>query len=95
MTVSFVFPFGWKEINKGGKRRKRTISQQQGERERKRGQLLTISSTLWHWSLATTTSDTDTVDDIALLGLVAQATSLVGSRGSRGAVDDFQLSELY
>jgi len=31
---------------------------------------LAISSTLWYWPLATSTADTDTVDDIALLGLV-------------------------
>jgi len=55
----------------------------------------TISSTLWRWSLATTTSDTDTVDHISLLGLVTQTTGLVWSGRSRCAVDDMQLSELY
>merc|ERR1711939_971705 len=53
-----------------------------------------ISSTLWHRSLATTTSHTDTVDHIALLGLVTQTTGLVWSGRSRCAVDDIQLSEL-
>jgi len=32
---------------------------------------LAIGGTLWYWALATSTADTDTVDDIALLGLVA------------------------
>jgi len=53
-----------------------------------------ISSTLWHRSLATSTSDTDTVDHVALLGLVTQTTGLVWSGRSRCAVDDIQLSEL-
>lgn len=57
--------------------------------------MLTVGGTLGHRSLATTTSDADTVDDIALFGLVSQATSLVGSRRARSAVDDIQLSELY
>lgn len=34
------------------------------------------------------------VDDVALLGLVAEAAGLVGARGARRAVDDVQLSEL-
>jgi hypothetical protein len=59
------------------------------------GSFLTIGGTLGHRLLATTTSDTDAVDDIALLGLVSQAAGLVGSGGTRRAVDDIKLSELY
>jgi len=55
----------------------------------------TECSTLRHRLLAATTSNTNSVDDIALLGLVAETTSLVWSRGTRSAVDDVQLSELY
>jgi len=54
-----------------------------------------VSSTLWHGLLATTSSDTDSVDDIALFGLVSQTTSLVWSLRTRSAVDDGQLSQLY
>lgn len=56
---------------------------------------LTVSSTLGHRSLTTTTSDADAVDHIALLGLVSQAAGLVWSRWARSAVDDIQLSQLY
>ena len=42
--------------------------------------------------LATTAADTDTVNNIALLGLVSEAASLVGTRGARGTVDDIQLA---
>jgi hypothetical protein len=56
---------------------------------------LAVGSTLWHWSLTTTTSDTNSVDNITLLGLVTETTGLVGSRRARSAVDDIQLSELY
>lgn len=55
----------------------------------------TISSTLSRRSLAATSSDSDTVDNVALLGLVPQSSCLVWSRWSRSAVDDVQLSELY
>ena len=54
----------------------------------------TVSGTLRHGSLASTAADTDTVDDIALLGLVAETARLVGARGTRGAVDDVQLAVL-
>lgn len=43
---------------------------------------------------AVTPAYTDTVDDITLLGLVAEATSLVGAGGTRCTVDDVQLTEL-
>jgi len=55
---------------------------------------LAVCGTLWHWSLATTSSDTDTVDHIALLGLVTEATSFIRSRRSCCAVDNIELSEL-
>lgn len=55
----------------------------------------TVGGTLGHRPLAATAADADTVDDIALLGLVTEAASLVGARGARGAVDDVQLTELY
>lgn len=55
----------------------------------------TVSSTLGSWALATTTADSDTVDNIALLGLVTQSTSLVGAGWTGSAVDDVQLAELY
>jgi hypothetical protein len=55
----------------------------------------TIGGTLWHWPLAASTAHADAVDNVALLGLVAQAAGLVGARGAGGAVDDIQLSELY
>jgi hypothetical protein len=53
-----------------------------------------VGSTLWHWLLATTAADSNSVDHIALLGLVAETTGLVWSRRAGSAVDDVQLSEL-
>lgn len=55
----------------------------------------TVGGTLGHGSLATTTSDADAVDDIALLGLVAETAGLVGARRAGSAVNDIQLTELY
>ena len=52
--------------------------------------LLTLGDVL----LAVTTADTDAVDDIALLGFISEATSLVGTRGARCPVDDVQLTVL-
>lgn len=66
-----------------------------GSRLENRRPKRTIGSTLGGRSLATTTADTHTVDNIALLGLVTETASLVGARGARGAVDDVQLTELY
>ena len=59
------------------------------------GGVRTIGGTLGNGLLAATTADTHAVDDIALLGLVAEAAGLVGAAGPRGAVDDVQLAELY
>lgn len=53
---------------------------------------LTVSGTLRDGSLSATSSDSDSVDDETLLGLVTESSSLVGSRGSRGTVDDVLLS---
>lgn len=55
---------------------------------------LTVSSTLWNRSLSVTTSDSDTVDDEALLGLVTESSSLVWTRWSGGTVNDVLLSVL-
>lgn len=55
----------------------------------------TVGGTLRSGSLTTTASHTDTVDNIALLGLVAETTSLVGARGAGSTVDSVQLTELY
>jgi hypothetical protein len=57
--------------------------------------LHTVCGTLWYGALATSTADTDTVDNIALLGLVTKTASLVGTRWAGGTVDDVQLSKLY
>jgi len=55
----------------------------------------TVGGTLGHRPLTATTADTGTVDNIALLGLVAQTTSLVGARRTGSPVDSVQLTELY
>jgi len=55
---------------------------------------LTKGGTLGNWLFATTTADTDTVDDVSLLGLVSKTTSLVWARGARGTVDNVQLTVL-
>lgn len=55
---------------------------------------LAVCRTLRDMLLAVSTPDTDTVDDIALLGLVAQAASLVRTRGTGCAVDHVELAVL-
>lgn len=55
---------------------------------------LTVGDTLWHRSLSTTSSDSNTEDDETLLGLVTQSSGLVWSGWSGGSVDDVLLSEL-
>lgn len=55
----------------------------------------TIGGTLGGRALATTTADTDAVDNVALLGLVAETAGLVEAGRARSAVDDVQLTELY
>jgi hypothetical protein len=54
----------------------------------------TVGGTLGDRLLAVTAADTDTVDNVSLLGLVPQTTSLVGARGAGSAVDDVQLTVL-
>jgi hypothetical protein len=54
----------------------------------------TISSTLGCWLLSVSSPDSDSVDEITLLGLVAQSPSLVGSGRSGCTVDNGQLSVL-
>lgn len=54
----------------------------------------TVGGTLGDGALAATAADADAVDDIALLGLVSEAASLVGTRRAGGAVDDVQLAKL-
>jgi len=55
---------------------------------------LAIGGTLGHWPLATTTADTDTVDNVALLSLVAETAGLVGPRRAGSTVDHVQLAVL-
>ncbi len=50
--------------------------------------------TLGSLALATTTADSDAVDEDALLGLVSQAASLLGTSRARAPVDDVQLAVL-
>jgi hypothetical protein len=58
------------------------------------GNWLTVADTLGDRSLTATTLDTDTVDDVALLGLVAETTSLVWSGWSGCPVDGRELTVL-
>lgn len=55
----------------------------------------TIGGTLGNRPLATTASYANAVDNIALLGLVAETTSLVGAGRTGSAVNSIQLTELY
>lgn len=55
---------------------------------------LAVGGTLGDVLLPVTAADANTVDNIALLGLVAETTGLVGARGTRGTVDDVQLTVL-
>lgn len=56
---------------------------------------LAVGGTLRSRALAATAADTDTVDDVALLGLVTKTASLVRAGGARSTVDGVQLAELY
>ena len=53
---------------------------------------LAVGGTRGDVLLAVTAADTDTVDNVALLGLVAKTASLVGAGGAGCAVDDVQLT---
>lgn len=54
---------------------------------------LAVSNTLRNGSLSATTANADTVDNVSLLGLVAQSSSLVGASGVAGTVDGGELSD--
>jgi hypothetical protein len=56
---------------------------------------LAVGGTLGGRALTATAANTDAVDDVALLGLVTETASLVGTRGARSTVDGVQLAELY
>lgn len=53
---------------------------------------LTVSSTLWNRSLSVTSSDSNSVDNETLLGLVTQLSGLLWSGRSGCSVDDVVLS---
>lgn len=53
---------------------------------------LTVGSTLGHRSLSATSSHSDSVDNVSLLGLVTKLSSLVRSRRSGSSVDSMELS---
>ena len=55
---------------------------------------LAVDNTLGDRSLAATTSDSDSVDHVALLGLVAELAGLISAGGSVALVDDGELSVL-
>ena len=55
---------------------------------------LSVVDTLRHSLLSVTSLDTDSVDHEALLSLVSQAVSLIGTRGLSGSVDRRELSVL-
>jgi len=55
---------------------------------------LTEGSTLVNGLFAVTTANTDTVDDVTLLGLVTETTGLVGAGRPRSTVADVELSVL-
>ena len=55
---------------------------------------LAVNDTLGDGSLAASSSDSDSVDHVALLGLVTELSSLVNATGSVDQVDDGELSVL-
>ena len=55
---------------------------------------LAVGGTLGDGLLAVTATDTDTVDNVSLLGLVAETAGLVGARGAGRTVDDVELAVL-
>ena len=55
---------------------------------------LAVDNTLGDGSLTATTSDSNSVDHVALLGLVAELSGLVGTAGSVDLVNDGELSVL-
>ena len=55
---------------------------------------LAVNDSLGDGSLTATTSDSNSIDDVALLGLVSELSCLVSSAGSVDHVDDGELSVL-
>lgn len=55
---------------------------------------LSVDNPLGHWSLSASTSDSYSVDDIALLSLISELSCLVRTRRSCASVDDWKLSVL-
>ena len=55
---------------------------------------LAVGGTLGHGLLAVTTAHTDAVDNVTLLGLVAETVRLVETRRARGTVDHVELAVL-
>ena len=53
---------------------------------------LTVDDSLGNWSLSATSSDSDSVNNISLLGLVSELSGLIDSAGSVDFVDDWELS---
>ena len=58
------------------------------------GSGLTANDTSVYWSLSTSSSDSNSVDNIAVFGFVAEFSSLVGSSGMVNSSDDWKLSVL-
>ena len=56
---------------------------------------LAVGGTLGGRALAATAANTDTVDNVSLLGLVSETTSLVGAGRTGSTVDHIKLTELY
>jgi len=54
----------------------------------------TVGGTLWRESLSATSSYSHSVDDVALLGFVAQESCFLWSRWSASSVDSWELSEV-
>ena len=55
---------------------------------------LSVDNTLADWSLTASTSDSNSVNDVSLLGLVSELSGLVGSAWSVDLVDNGELSVL-
>ena len=55
---------------------------------------LTVDDTLGNGSLTATSSDSDSVDHVSLLCLIAELSGLIGSAGSVNLVNDGELSVL-
>lgn len=53
---------------------------------------LSVDDSLGDWSLSATSSDSDSVDNVSLLGLVTELSGLIDSAGSVDFVNDGKLS---